>query len=460
VSRGRQAVLALLSLVTICLGCDEPRRPDIIVITVDTLRADHLGVYAEESRTPRLDAFAAEATVFEHTTAPMPLTRPSHFSMLTSLYPREHGVMNNAMRLPDSALTLTEILADNGYRTGGFVGVKLLGPDSGADQGFGFYQQPTIARERNAQEVVREALEWVAALDDDAPYFLWVHLFDPHLPYAPPDPFRGDVPADRPRITWKLLGEIAQDNDGDVPAAYLEEGKALYRGEVAYVDQWVGELLRGLGGSDDKLVVFTADHGECFENGVYFEHADCLWEGGLHIPLIVRYPPEFDAGARVAGQTSIVDVAPTVLRAAGIESPEKFSGQALQRRTGLAERQVLVQHPFYQPAAAERRPQRIASVLSVGGEPVNRILVDQERVGLVTAEWKYLRTGEQEQLYRLGPDPDERTNRVETEPDVAAEFGRLLEQQLDEHPWNVIESPEINEELLETLKALGYVGGG
>jgi arylsulfatase A-like enzyme len=432
----------------------------VVIITVDTLRADHLGAYDEASSTPRIDAFAADATVFEHSTAPMPLTRPSHFSMLTSLYPREHGVLNNAMRLPDSALSLTEILGDNGYRTGGFVGVRLLGPDSGADQGFDYYDQPAGARVRDAEEVVRSALGWLDGLDRNERCFLWVHLFDPHLPYTPPAEFRGDVPVDRPEINWKRLTEIARENDGNVPASILEEAKQLYRGEVAYVDHWVGELLGGLAerrSSDDTLIVFTADHGECFENGVYFEHADCLWEPGIRIPMIARYPRTFRPGERVSTQTSIVDVAPTVLRAAGIEVPQGWSGRALQDAAGFADRRVLVQYPFYQPSAADRRPQRLEVVRTVAGEPVAPILVGTEKVGIVDTAWKLLRTGDRQELYALAPVADERTDRAETDPGVADRMGDILKRQLAEHPLTVIDSPEINEELLETLRALGYL---
>jgi hypothetical protein len=146
-----------------------------------------------------------------------------------------------------------------------------------------------------------------------------------------------------------------------------------------------------------------------------------------------------------------------VLRAARIDVPEGLSGQPLQDVGRLAERQVLVQHPFYQPSAADRRPQRLAAIRTVAGQAVERILVDEERVGLVGSDWKYLRTGDREELYRLAPEADERTNRIDTEPEIAARMRDTLKRQLAEHPLNVIDSPEINEELLETLRALGYL---
>jgi hypothetical protein len=183
-------------------GCGEPRRPDVIVVTVDTLRADHVGVYADGAETPRIDDLAREGTVFERCAAPMPLTRPAHFSMLTSLYPREHGVLNNAMVLPDEARSLAEILAEHGYRTGGFVGVRLLGPDSGAAQGFERFDQPEESRERRAETVVRRALDWLDRVGREQPRFLWVHVFDPHMPYAPPEPFFGGPEDGLREIGW------------------------------------------------------------------------------------------------------------------------------------------------------------------------------------------------------------------------------------------------------------------
>jgi arylsulfatase A-like enzyme len=442
------------------MSCKTTRHPDIVVITVDTLRADHVGAYDERSTTPRIDAFASTATLFEHSAAPMPLTRPSHFSMLTSLYPREHGVMNNAMSLPDTSRTLTEMLTDRGYRAGGFVAVRLLGPDSGADQGFDHFEQPVDSRESIAEEVVSRALEWIDGLAEHQRFFLWVHLFDPHLPYEPPEEFRGGVPLGRPQINWSYLVDVANENDGDIPTAILDEGKTLYRGEVGYVDHWIGELLDGLDARrapDDMLVALTADHGECFENGVFFEHADCLWEAGIRIPLIVRYPPMFPAGQRVSEQTSILDVTPTVLRAVGLEVPEGLSGRALQDHAHFENRQVLVQHPFFQPSAADRRPQRLEAVRSVAGEPTAPILVGVERVGLLDREWKYLRVGDEQELYAMGPTPDERNNRISEQPDVAARMRRQLQEQLQAHPLLLLDTPEINEELLETLRALGYL---
>ena len=193
-------------------GCGGEPSPSVLLITIDTLRADELGAYgASPSRTPNLDRLAQESTVFERAAAPMPLTRPSHSSLFTSRYPREHGVLNNRMSLPLEELTLAEILADHGYRTGAFVGVELLSPKSGIGQGFETHDSPGERRQRPADDVVSTALEWIGSIGRREPFFAWVHLFDPHQPYELLDPTLGEVDAELhrelPAVDWPVLYE-------------------------------------------------------------------------------------------------------------------------------------------------------------------------------------------------------------------------------------------------------------
>jgi arylsulfatase len=461
--RARAALLGLgLALAAACGGAPAP---SVLVITVDTLRADELGAYGGAgTRTPNLDALARGATVFERASAPMPLTRPSHFSLLTGRYPREHGVLNNAMALPDAATTLAEVLSGHGWRTAAFTGVSLLGRGSGAAQGFERFETSPGHGERSGVEVVAHALDFLASLGPDERFFLWVHLFEPHLPYAPPARFReGLDPAlgvAYPSLSWERLQEIAREHGGDVPAPILGHARALYRAEVAAVDAYVGELLSGVAarrGADDVLVVLTADHGECFENGVYFEHADCLWEGALHVPLIVRWPPAFQPGARVSHPVSLVDVAPTVLRAARLDPPPGISGRLLQESAAFADRHVLVEHPFYQERAVTGRRERQDVIRSVAGAPTREILAATEWVGVVGPRWKFLARDGVEELYPLAPRLDESESRTAAEPAVAATMRQILADALSAHPMTRIDPGEVNAELRETLKALGYL---
>jgi arylsulfatase A-like enzyme len=465
--------IALVTGVLVATSCGDgppPTRPDysgprgIVLVTVDTLRADHLSSYAPgRARTPRIDRLAREGTLFERAVVPMPLTRPSHFSMFTSLYPREHGVLNNAMHLPDSSLTLAEILRERGYRTGGFVAISLLGPDSGAAQGFEELRSPVDEHEVPASRVVPWALKWVSDLDADEPFFLWVHLFDPHQPYDPPAGFREGLDpmlaTALPRVSWEELMKAAMRNGGDVPRRLLEYAQVLYAREVEATDAWVGKLVEGLEAQmdlDELLIVFTADHGECFEDGVYFEHADCLSEHGVRVPLILRHPARFDAGERVPHPVSTLDIAPTILEAAGIAVPPGFSGRSLSG-TPSADRTLLLQYPFYQPGIRWQKLQQRRIIRSVAGQEAAAILIDTEKVGVVGREWKYLRSGEREELYPMTPEPAEATNLALTRRKERKEMERALDRELERHPLRLGEPGEVNPELLESLRALGYV---
>jgi arylsulfatase A-like enzyme len=390
------------------------------------------------------------------------MTRPAHFSLFTSRYPREHGVLNNQLSLPESELTLAEVFAEHGYRTGAFVAVSILARDSGAGQGFEHLEPPS-GRQRSAEPVVASTLAWLGALDANEPFFAWVHLFDPHMPYQQIDPALGTVDlamlAALPRVDWPELYRVAGEHDGDIPRGVLDHARALYRSEVAYVDQQVGRLLDGLAAlrdRDDVIVVVTSDHGECFEHGVYFEHSDCLLESALRVPLLIRHPPEFEPGARSATVVSHLDLAPTLLEATGIDPPEIFGGTALQR-VGEDERQVLVQHPFYQRKAVEGRLEERKAIETVAGLPAARVLIEQEKVGVVSSDWKYLRTGGREELYRLGALADESSNLATREVAQREERAAALAELLERHPLVLLDAAEINDELRATLEALGYL---
>jgi arylsulfatase A-like enzyme len=453
----------------IAAACSPPpaaTRPSLLLVTIDTLRADALGAYgAHPSPTPNLDRLAVESTLFERAVAPMPLTRPAHFSMLTARYPREHGVVNNRLALPASETTLAERLRGAGWRTGAFVGVELLGPGSGAERGFEAMGTPS-ERTRGAEEVVPEALAWVDSLPGEAPFFLWVHLFDPHLPYAPPPELRAgldpELARSLPSVGWKELEAAARATGGDVPRAVLEHARRLYAGEVASIDRWVGVLLEGIGAARPGVeiaVVFTADHGECFEGGVWFEHSDCLREGALHVPLLVR-EASFPAGRRVATPVSHVDLTPTLLRIAGLEVPAGGSGRPLQDLLGAAEeRFVLVQYPLYQERIEGRR-NRQALIRSVAGEPVAPILIATEKVGIVGSRWKYLRTLGQgssaDELFAVDERGEEPADLAALAPAERRRLEAGLDAALAAHPLRILDAGRINPELLETLRALGY----
>ena len=357
------AVAAALAAVVQRLGTRTPGgRPNVLLITIDTLRADRLGCYGAATRTPNVDRLAREGTLFENAACPVPATRPSHLSIFTSRYPREIGVVDNALAMPSGLVTLPEVFKSNGYRTAGFVGVSLLNPQSGAARGFDTFDFPHPQQQRNAEVVVPQALEWLRTATE-RPFFLWVHLFDPHMPYAPPPQYAPAAPIDwvreLPQVTWQRLLALADRHGGDLPSAALSRALSLYSGEVEKTDYWVGVLLdtlRARGVLDQTVVALTADHGECFEHGIFFEHYGCLYEGAAHVPLIVRYAAKVAAGERRRGIAEHVDLAPTLLALAGLPVPEAFVGRPLFNQHGTGKQYAVVQHPTYpQDAVALRR---------------------------------------------------------------------------------------------------------
>jgi arylsulfatase A-like enzyme len=457
----------LLAIAVLAGACGAPSKPSVLLVTIDTLRADALGAYgAQPSPSPRLDALAAESTRYERAHSPLPMTRPAHFSMFTGRYPREHGVLNNKLSLPPGEQTLAEVFRAAGYRTGAFVAVALLGDKSGAGQGFERLEPPS-RRQRRADDVVGSALAWLSGLEPAEPFFCWVHLFDPHQPYEQPDPALGDVDAamlrEHPKLEWPDFYRVAERNHGDIPRKVFDHALALYRAEVAYADREVGRLLDGLRARrelDDVIVVVTSDHGECFEGGVFFEHSDCLQQGALRVPLLVRYPAAFAPGSVSDAVVSHVDIAATLLETVGLPVPASFGGARLPRAGELAgDRHVLVQHPFYQSKAVAGRLKKREVIESVAGMPASPILVDEEQVGVVGPGWKVLRGGASEQLYRLEPTGAEVAlrQRSSEQEAVRERMSRELDGLLERHPLTVLDAGEINEELRETLEALGYV---
>jgi choline-sulfatase len=435
----------------------------VILITIDTLRADRLGCYGGTVKTPNIDRLAREGLVFDNAACPMPQTRPSHFSIMTSLYPRQHGVVNNRIALPQKLVTLPELFRAAGYRTGGFVAVKLLDRDSGAAQGLETFVAPTESPQWTADHVVPRAVEWVDAPDGrKKPFFLWLHLFDPHMPYAPPPRYRpppdGPVAAELPIVSWEALSRVAVARKGALPQAALERALDLYAGEIAFTDHWIGVLLKALdahGLTDRTVIAFTADHGECFGHGIFFEHTTCLYDGAVRVPLVLRYPGRVPAGERRDVQVENLDIAPTLLALAGVKVPPPFQGRSLLRAGG--DGVAFLEHPLLQGGAADRRSHRSETLGSVAGQPLRPTLADDAPLGLRTPRWKYLRTGEQEELYDLDADPAETRNLAGQKPPALRLLEGRLQAWLDTHPLKIGDQSRISDELRETLRALGYL---
>ena len=302
----------------------QQRRPDILLITLDTTRADRMGFLGStRGLTPSLDAFAKTATVFTRAYAQAPITTVSHATILTGTYPPTHGVDELGAPLGVSVPFVPDLLRRSGYRTGAFVGSLVLDPRNGTapgfDRGFDRYdagfrlRRPGENRyqtvERRGAEVVARALAWRRDARG-GPMFLWVHLFDPHDPYDPP------------------------------PQNGARASLAPYDGEIAEVDRLAGALVAAVG--PETLVVIAADHGEALGDHGEATHGVFLYEETLHVPLVIRFPGQAEslplplsnkrqgAGARVATRVRLADVAPTMLDAVGIPVPRAMQGESLR----------------------------------------------------------------------------------------------------------------------------------
>jgi len=452
-------VLAAVSVI-IFWSSGTPSPPDVLLITIDTLRADALEPYgATDTLTPNIARFAEQGVVYEAATTPMPLTRPAHGSILTGLYPDQHGVLTNYQILPGEVVTLAEMLREVGYQTAGFTSVNFLNQRSGLAQGFDDFDAPKKGKQPRAKGVVDKAAEWLAGADPEIPVLLWIHVFDPHQPYAPHRKFRRGIDPELgrqiPVIGWKTLDRIAEEHDGDIPANVFELALDYYRGEVEYTDFWLGRLLQHferLRNLRRSMVVLTADHGECFENGYHFEHADCLFEGSLLVPLIVRYPEGVGAGLRVGRRVSNLDIMSTVLHELSLPLPEGVAGYPLQEDFSEDERPfVLVRPPELRNP--DGTPSRLRKIRSVAGEPVAP-KTDPRTRGIVDLLWKYLWTPDSEQLFRL---PDEGSNRAETEAEVRARMMKALEAETLRFPGGRSAPEDQDPETIEALEALGYI---
>ncbi|MFT5284954.1 MAG: arylsulfatase A-like enzyme [Planctomycetota bacterium] len=345
-----QFTCVLLALVLATAGCARPaERPDVLFISVDTLRRDHMSVYGYElATTPRLDEFAKEALVFTRAQTPRAKTTPAMASVFTGLYPHDHGVRDLASPLDRRVPVLAEQLRNGGYNTIGIVGNWVLTKErSGLHRGFKTWVEdlpdqvgvpPHNVEQRRAKSLTDAALELLELESapkpegDRAPWFAWLHYMDPHGAYDPPEehklfatepdwlPARDSFPA-HPIHKWRMaeynLPQAAITSDGYVDLAHI---RALYDGEIHYVDQQIGRLidaLKAAGRFDQTLIIITADHGESLgEHRYWFEHGFYTYEATCAVPLLIHMPgaaADLSLTGIRGSDVSLVDLTPTLL---------------------------------------------------------------------------------------------------------------------------------------------------
>ena len=472
--------LAYLSLGLLACSPAVPPR-NVVLVVVDTLRADHLGVYGYERPTsPRIDAFAADALRFADATSPAPWTLPSLATLMTSLYPSVHRATSESdledmtwyfqprefrafSKLHDAHLPLAEILRDAGFATWGAVQGSYPTGVFGLSQGFETYRQNATPGIRFDLE---DAFAWLDAKQPER-FLLYLHVIEVHAPYTPIEIRRGAhrkldperMPYYREAVAEERLRFLKSDFDPGyrgpidgsqenlsqfarpgtrVRARDVQQLVALYDRGIAYVDHWVGELIDGLrerGLYDETIVVLTSDHGEEFFEHGRFEHSFSYYEEMLKVPLIVRVPGEA-RGVVVDETVGLVDVLPSLLDWLEIPAPDGLQGRSLRPGAG-----------------GDEAPER-----AYLGEASLR----KGDLALRGPGWKYIRSGQgNEELYDLVADPRERTNRCAQQPADCERHRARLAERVAEHRARakLLAKPEpamIDDATLQELKALGY----
>jgi arylsulfatase A-like enzyme len=324
------------------LCCVQDKAPlNIVLIGVDTLRRDHVGCYGyDRNTTPNVDRLAREGILFENAISQSPWTLPSFATVLTSLYPAQHGGINSRSPIREPLPTLASILRENGYRTGAIINAPYLEKKYKLTQGFDGYRMPPRTG-RDADDTTIDALKWIDR-KPDKPFFIFVHYFDPHIPYAPPAPYdtifdphyRGEIEA---AYNPRKLPHFRNTGFKGMRSLKPEDWnhiRSLYDGEIAFTDQAIGDLLQGLEERAlirNTLIVFLSDHGEEFFDHQGFEHGHTLYSELIAVPFIVSLPTRLPGGVRLSQQVRLLDVAPTILDLAGINTPRGFEGISFKR---------------------------------------------------------------------------------------------------------------------------------
>jgi arylsulfatase A-like enzyme len=500
-------------------GEQPAERPNILLISIDTLRADHLGCYDyPRPVSPNIDGLAREGVLFEQTVCPLPRTVPALASMLTGLYPQDHGLRDNLRQaLPLQIPTLAERLRDTGYHTFGVVANGLVHPTRGLARGFDYYYTPamewdrapflrtlydrlvddrTIPGERGTkihfeggESLTRRAIGLIrdfGRLPDNEPFFFWLHYYDPHMLYAPPPPWRtkfGEPYAGpyRKSMNYGLVSKGYMIYRCDLPERDRQRGVDLYDGEIGFTDQLVGRVLRTLeeaGLKEETIVVFTSDHGESLgEHDFYFDHGDFLYEPSMRIPLIFRLPDGTHAGRRVSRQATLMDLMPTLLEMTGsepIELPASgYGGQSLLPEVmGALPAEEPTRAAFgesgfcFYPQLNDRLLIKPPPKTAPGQRREDSLLAAtglEGRLRMVRRDgWKLILTpapdgDDRLELYDLRTDPEELTNLADDEPELTDTLLAELRRWMAADPGQGGTGGELDQAAIDRLKSLGYI---
>lgn len=454
-------------LVGSCAGRD---RPNILLIVVDTLRADRLGCYGNSNGlTPFLDSLAADGFVFRNAYSASSWTNPAVASLLTSRYQSQHGILSFGSVLSDREITLPERLKEAGYATGAFSANGLIGEAKGFAQGYDEYQAilsqrgdnpRDLPRPKRAGEISQNALSWLKSLPkaSTAPVFLYLHYMEPHTPYQPPEEILERVFHGRERPDLSELSKIAIIRTiREVDAETMRDVEDLYGAEIISLDLELRALFSELerrGFLDDALVVLAADHGEAFLDHGLIGHGHDLYNSVVRVPLIVLAPRQSEH-ADVTEVVSLVDIAPTLLDWLGEPIPETFEGRSLKAILAPQRGRWL---PFFR-SATERvaEPRTIYTELIKDPERDQRRFSPHLRAAINGSHKLITGVGGEHEFYDLAADPGETGSVALPEADRTAleEALRAFESRAVRHDGSEA-TPRIDETTRQRMQALGY----
>jgi len=442
------------------------RRPNVLIVTLDTTRADHTSAYGyARPTTPRLEQTVAQGVRFDAAYAPMATTLPSHTTMFTGLLPRTHGTLKNGLPVDPSLPLLSEILGKEGYRTGAFLSSFAVSSRFGLQRGFTVYDDDFKDGEckwevdrweghkldgdfcRRGDLTRARAEKWLEgngylprdgkqAATATEPFFLWIHFFDAHNPYDPPEE------------QAKMFPPTGN------PPTELDREIAKYDAEIHFADQEMGKLFDRLAAAkllDETLVVVAGDHGEGLMDHGWMLHGLQIYEEAVRVPLVFRWPAKLPAGKTIAPPVELADMTPTVLELTGIAMPKaKHAPEGLSLASALTgkgtldeQRAVLTQRRFY------------------ASDSERGVAVKGSKHGLRVGSWKYIEAKDEDsfELYDLAKDPGEKHNLVKDQSTERAALATQLETTLS-GTGTAAAAPAprgVSEEDARRLEALGYV---
>jgi len=422
---------------------------NILLISIDTLRADHLGCYGYRKQTPNIDALAARSFIFESMFTTSSTTTPAHISLLTGLYPRD---CRNGCYLRDSITTMAEILSGNGYYCLAFVSGLPLDERFNLDQGFSYYDSDFsgckgsihfkdhkwfthkyLIFDRNAEETTRKVISTLKDRKLSTPYFLWIHYYDPHFPYSPPKSYY-----DADKVTRNTFPYYFQPTQSD-----LESLNELYDGEIQFVDTQLKELIDGLeelGVYDNTIVVIVSDHGEnLYEHDNYLDHSQVVYDTVMRIPCMI-YLPDYQ-GKRIREIVSIIDIIPTLLDLIGILR-EGFEGCSM---IDLME---------------TRKPVKIRDYVTCETNDFG-VRKEEQTIAVRTKRMKYIHNiwkQGKNLFFDIEDDPNEKRPMLSLVRSEVKELTNFYQQWRSQYKTGHMSTRfELDKETKEALKSLGYL---